>query len=265
MQRGDDLNNLHNFTWVDTPAGPALACAPLRPFAQHLFTTRAWALGSQTPTASAEAWQQVASALDVAPDHLIRVRQVHGRTVRVHTAAGGGLTATLPEADIIVSDDRGAAVAIQTADCVPILMADRRTGAVAAAHAGWRGLAARVPYAAVEAMSRAFGSHPEDLVVAVGPSISAARYEVGGDVRERFDAAGFPADHLARWFTPAARTGHWYFDGWQSAADQLDAAGVPRGQTYVAALCTAACPEWFCSYRRDGKAAGRIAAAIRAL
>jgi YfiH family protein len=145
-----------------------------------------------------------------------------------------------------------------------LLLADRRTGAVAAAHAGWRGLAARVPDAAVHALAQAFGSRPGDLVAAIGPSISAPRYEVGEDVRERFQHAGFSAQQISGWFAPADRTGHWYFDGWASARDQLAASGIAPDQIHVAGLCTASWPEVFCSYRRDGKAAGRIAAAIRA-
>ena len=75
---------------------------------------------------------------------LVRVRQVHGADILVRRV-GDDAADTLPEADIIVSNDPTVAAAIQTADCVPLLLADRRTGAVAAAHAGWRGLAAGVP------------------------------------------------------------------------------------------------------------------------
>jgi purine-nucleoside/S-methyl-5'-thioadenosine phosphorylase / adenosine deaminase len=165
-------------------------------------------------------------------------------------------------ADIVVSDDPSVAVAIQTADCVPILLADRRTGAVAAAHAGWRGLAARAPAAAVAALS-ALGSRASDLVAAVGPAISGPRYEVGADVRAAFEAAGFGRDDLERWFAPGRRAAHWQFDGWASTSDQLAAAGVGPGRIFVAALCTAAHPRVFCSYRRDGAPAGRMAAVVR--
>jgi hypothetical protein len=168
-------------------------------------------------------------------------------------------------ADILASDDRDAALAIQTADCVPILLADTRSGAVAAAHAGWRGLAARVPATAVGALATSFGSRAADLVAAIGPSISAERYEVGRDVRERFDAAGFERDRLAAWFPTVTRDDHWLFDGWQSARDQLEAAGVPAAAIHVAQLCTATYPDLFCSYRRDGTQAGRMAAVVRRL
>jgi Uncharacterized conserved protein len=216
---------------VQAAGGPALVCGALRPFADHLFTTREWALGSRAEAAD-EDWQPVAAALGVDPAHLVRMHQVHGATVVVRRAGDGATPGGRPDADIVVSDDPSLALAIQTADCVPLLIADRRTGTVAAAHAGWRGLAANVPGATVAAMTREFASAPQDLVAAVGPSICAERYEVGEDVRARFVAAGFPADALARWFLPGVRPDHWQFDGWRAAVDQLTSAGlVPATST----------------------------------
>jgi YfiH family protein len=249
------------FLWVQANGGPALACRGLQPHARHLYTTRAWALGSRGPDDDA-AWEAVAAALDVDRSRLLRLRQVHGATVVVHRA-GAPPPATRADADILITDDRSVALAIQTADCVPLLFADARTGAVAAAHAGWRGLAAGVPSIAVNALARAFGSRPEDLVAAIGPSISAEHYEVGRDVRERFVAAGFSAGAIDRWFLAADRPDHWFFDGWQSAREQLESAGLAPDRIHVSGLCTAAYPDLFCSYRRDGKGAGRIAAVIR--
>lgn len=252
------------FAWRATASGPALVCTALEPSAAHLFTTRPWPLGSAPDGDRAPAWADVARALGVDEAHLERAHQVHGASVVVRRAGDppcGGVP--LPHADVLVSDDPAIALAIQTADCVPLLVADRRTGAVAASHAGWRGLAARVPEVTVRALAEAFGSRPNDLVAAIGPSISAARYEVGAEVRDQFERGGFSADQLARWFLPGTRAGHWQFDGWASARDQLNASGVPTAQIHLAGLCTASDPDLLCSYRRDGKAAGRIAAAIR--
>ena len=252
------------FEWRDTPFGPALVCLALEPFAAHLFTTRRWPLGSAPDGDRDSAWADVARALGVDAAHRERAHQVHGAAVVVRRAGDPRRgDAPLPAADILVSDDPARVLSIQTADCVPLLIADRSTGAVAAAHAGWRGLAARVPEVAVRALSQAFGSRPADLVAAIGPSISAPRYEVGDEVREHFTAAGHLPAPLARWFVPAGRPDHWYFDGWASAREQLAASGVPPDRIHLAGLCTAIHPDLLCSYRRDGKAAGRIAAAIR--
>jgi YfiH family protein len=252
------------FEWRDTPAGPALVCLALEPHAAHLFTTRRWPLGSTPDGDRTSAWADVARALGADGSHLERAHQVHGASVVVRRAGDPPRDgAVLPEADIIVSDDPALVLSIQAADCVPLLIADRRTGAIAAAHAGWRGMAARVPEVAVLALSRAFGSRPVDLVAAIGPSISASRYEVGDEVRGHFMEAGCASPQLHRWFVPAKRPGAWYFDLWASAREQLEATGVPADGIHLAGLCTASHPDLLCSYRRDGKAAGRIAGAIR--
>jgi purine-nucleoside/S-methyl-5'-thioadenosine phosphorylase / adenosine deaminase len=275
------------FAWVQAAGLPALVCRPLAEIAPHVFTTRGWPLGSCTPETSAgadEQWREVAAAMDVDASHLVRVRQVHGTMVVV--AREPAVEAS--DADIIVSSSSALALTVQSADCVPILVADRRTGAVAAAHAGWRGLSVRVPAATVAALAREFGSQRKDLVAAIGPAIGACCYEVGADVHQRFVRAGFTGDQLARWFlerpAPSARnptvfpglpglpgpsrnTGpradHWFFDAWASAREQLQAVGMSTEQIFVAELCTASHSEWFCSYRRDGAPAGRMAAAIR--
>jgi len=207
---------------------------------------------------------RVARALGADVAHLERAHQVHGASVVVRRAGDPPRgKAPLPDADIIVSDDPAIVLSIQAADCVPLLIADRRTDAIAAAHAGWRGMAAGVPEVTVQALSQAFGSRPADLVAAIGPSISASRYEVGDEVREHFIEAGCRSPQLDRWFLPAERPGHWHFDGWASAREQLEAAGVPADRIHLAGLCTASHPDLLCSYRRDGSTAGRIAGAIR--
>jgi len=263
------------FTWVETDSGPALVCQPLEPFAPHLFTTCAWPLGATGQLDRERAWGDVAQALNVDIRRLVRVRQVHGADVLV-ARPGADLRAG---ADIIVTNESDAALAVRVADCVPLLVADRRTGAIAAAHAGWRGLCARVPEATVAALVREFGSRSEDLVAAAGPSIGACCYEVGPDVRASFERSGFAMSDLERWFlvapTPTAanpsmpalrrsdRMGHWFFDGWAATRDQLAGAGVPAAQIFIAETCTASHPQVFCSYRRDGAVAGRLAGAIK--
>ena len=159
---------------------PALVCEPLLDWADHLFTTRGWTLGRTAPQPGGDGWAEVADAMGVAADRLRRLRQVHGAAVVIAEQARN----PLPDADIILSTQPDLAVAVQAADCVPLLLVDRRTGAVAAAHAGWRGLAARVPGETVQAMARAFGSRPEDLLAAIGPAIGPCCYEVGEDVRQ---------------------------------------------------------------------------------
>lgn len=269
-------------------AGVALVCRPLEPYAAHLFTTRPWPLGlAGIPGARGDGWAEVALAMGVDPSHLVRLNQVHDAEYTVAVPPGPS-DAPLPAADIVLTARYDLALAVQAADCVPLLIADtieRTAGpagssrAVAAAHAGWRGLAARVPERTVAALAREYGSRPHDLVAAIGPSIGSCCYEVGLDVRREFDRSGFGSEELDQWFSsdpvPSARNpplprlpdsprrGHWYFNGWLAARQQLQAAGVPAHAIYCAELCTASHPGWLCSYRRDGSPAGRLAGAIR--
>ena len=237
---------------------PALVCEPLLPHAEHLFTTRAWTLGRQAAPSAGDGWDQVADAIGVASDRLSRLRQVHGATVVV----AGQKSGSLPDADIVLSGGTGRAVVVQAADCVPLLLVDRQSGAVAAAHAGWRGLAAGVPGTTVSALQREFGSRPDDLLAAIGPAIGQCCYEVGDDVREAMIRA-FGEDAASHWFMPGPAMAKWMFDTWASARAQLASAGIPASHIFTAALCTASHPEVFCSFRRDGPPAGRMAAAIK--
>jgi YfiH family protein len=160
------------------------------------------------------------------------------------------------EADIAIANDPAIAVSVRAADCVPILLADRRCGAVAAVHAGWKGTAAGASIAAVRALTTRYGSRPQDVVAAVGPSIGPCCYEVGPEL------AGHFSDHpdAAAWFThePAL-----HLNLWRANRDQLARAGIPSEQIHVSALCTFDNPALFHSYRRDGARAGRLVAAIR--
>ena len=266
-----------SFEWRETPFGPALVSILLERVASHFFTTRPWTLGAHGSTD--EAWAAIAGAFDpVAP--LLRLRQVHGRKAVVAEQLDQAGTSELSAADIIVSGTAGRVIAVQVADCGPLLVADKRLGVVAAAHAGWRGLALGVPGATVQALMTRYGSNPHDLVAAIGPSVGACCYEVGPDVREAFRSGGFPAGSENRWFSDAPvpsagnppmvglasqpRQGHAFFDGWTSAIDQLKDVGIPDEQIACARLCTASHPAVLCSYRRDGVRAGRMAGAIRA-
>jgi YfiH family protein len=252
----------------------ALVCTALEPFARHVFTTRAWPLGL-TRDPGLAAWGDVASALDRPREALVRLKQVHGHdTVFADDVPLG----TIPTADIVIGRDSARVLAVQAADCAPLLIADRRTGAVAAAHAGWRGLAQRVPDVTVKQICARFGCHPADLLVVCGPSVGACCYEVGPEVRDAFVAARSDGDCADAWFSRTAalstsnpampgihaggRPGHWFFDGWRCVRDQFLSAGVQPASVFVARLCTASHPHLLCSYRRDGPTAGRMAAAI---
>lgn len=274
MTTRDDLslpNPGAGFEWRATAVAPALVCTPLEAVAPHLFTSRGFLLG--VTRSGDEPWRQLAETLGV--PHLVRLRQVHGA---VSVVASVPVPDEPPEGDIVLADAGGPAVAVQGADCVPLLLADRRLGVVAAAHAGWRGLVQGVPGEAVRRLAETYGSDPADLVAAIGPSVGACCYEVGPDVMSAFRDGGVGPADMAAWFhgTPQptaanpsmaglpaqSRSGHAYFDGWACATRQLEVAGVPSDAIYCATLCTASHPDVLCSYRRDRSYAGRIAGVI---
>ncbi len=252
------------FEWVQASWGAALRCGPLADIARHYFTTRDLRLeGSDEDL---ESWNVLARALDIEIDTLVRLRQVHGAEVFAAEKGSGShfrgqqrksLPEPFPEADIAVSDDPSLALSVRAADCVPILLADRCRPAVAAVHAGWKGTAAGAAMAAVRALAARFGSEPADLVAAVGPSIGPCCYEVGPDLQRHF--AAHP--EASRWFS--SNEARPRLDLWRASRDQLERAGVPSAQIHVSALCTFDHPALFPSYRRDGRIAGRLVAAIR--
>ena len=197
------------------------------------------------------------------------ISQVHGRAVVV-IRRGTAVPQPRPEADVLVSDASDIAIAVRAADCVPLLMADRVRGVVAAVHAGWRGTSARAAVAAVDALAREFGTRPADLVVAIGPSIGACCYEVGTELVDAFAAAGHERYLIDRWFVspPPARGSRdkapLTLDVARANTDQLILAGVPEDQIFDSGLCTAMHLDVLTSYRKEKEKAGRIAGVIRA-
>ena len=248
------------FEWTDESWGAALRCLPLTAVAPHLFTTRQLELSS---AAHVRDLAQAIGARDVA-----MVNQVHGREVVV-LRRGSPVPDPRPEADALVSDAVDVAIAVRAADCVPLLMADRARGAVAAVHAGWRGTVARVAVAAVDALGREFGTRPQDLIVAIGPNIGGCCYEVGSELVGVFAAAGHERYLIDRWFlSPPPSRGSsarsaLTLDVARANTDQLILAGVPEEQIFVSGLCTAMHLDVLTSYRKEKEKAGRIAGVIR--
>jgi len=179
-------------------------------------------------------------------DHgrLYLLKQVHGTRVRKAPWEGR------PEGDAALSDRAGMLLGIETADCLPVLIADPRRRVVAAAHAGWRGTAAGVTRAAVAALVEG-GSRPEDLLAALGPGIGACCYEVGDELVPAFGPAG------EAFFRPGPR-GRLHLDVRAANVAQLLAAGVPRDRIHGVADCTSCRADLYHSYRRDGPRSGRM-------
>ncbi|MHB1590058.1 MAG: peptidoglycan editing factor PgeF [Sulfuricella sp.] len=187
------------------------------------------------------------------PADPVWLKQVHGNIV-----ADAGRTVGVPDADAAVARKAGAICAVMTADCLPLLLCDEAGTVVAAAHAGWRGLAGGVVEATVKAMNVA----PERLLVWLGPAIGPAAFEVGEEVRQAFMAHD-PEAAKAFVPSPALGTQHsglgtqkWLADIFLLARQRLALLGVKR--VYGGGLCTFTDTQKFYSYRRD-RATGRMA------
>lgn len=243
------------FAWTDAPWGLALRC---RAFGttRHGWTTRQLPLRGSDEVERA-GWAAIGRAVGLAPDAVVRLSQVHGAAVHVATSVSCGT----PEADIVISDAADRVVAVQVADCAPILTASQSADIVAASHAGWRGTAADVAGVTVRGVTARSHVSPDTLLAAIGPCIGPCCYQVGEELVQAFQAEGWTDADCARWFV--RRDGMLFLDIWRANADQLAYAGVPAGQIFVSGLCTACHPEWCHSYRRDGAGTGRLAGFIR--
>lgn len=177
---------------------------------------------------------------------LVTAKQVHGTGVLV--ADGPGAAAT--EADAVVAAGAGFVAGVVTADCVPVLLLDRRRRATAAVHAGWRGASAGVVEAAIERLRARFDVAPGELEAVIGPAVGPCCYVVGPEVEAAFRARTGDAT-AAAW---DRRDGKLSLDLRQAVRALLAVAGVPGAA--MVGPCTA-CDRRFCSYRRDGAGCGR--------
>ncbi|MFQ5697357.1 MAG: peptidoglycan editing factor PgeF [Myxococcota bacterium] len=170
-----------------------------------------------------------------APAGLSLARQVHGTTlVRVPVRA-------IPEADALCVSQPGLAVGVRTADCVPLLLADRRGRGVAAVHAGWRGTAAGIARLTVRRLARELGVPPQDWQVAIGPHVGPCCYEVDAPVRDAIESVTA--------FGRGRDADHWQLDLERALVEQLEEAGI-RGFESVGE-CTCCHPLTYPSHRRD--------------
>jgi polyphenol oxidase len=209
------------------------------------------------PAAVAENRRRFGEALGARP---VFLRQVHGSGVAVLSAA----TADGTEADACVATSPGLACTIMVADCLPVLFASSDGRAVAAAHAGWRGLAGAGGHGVLESACRALwhasGESAAHTLAWLGPCIGPDVFEVGPDVKAAFEAADAGA---AAFFRPHG-PGKWLANLPGLARRRLQALGVARihGNDGSTSWCTVSNPSRFFSHRRDRGASGRLAAAV---
>ncbi|MBI1214827.1 MAG: peptidoglycan editing factor PgeF [Alphaproteobacteria bacterium] len=189
---------------------------------------------------------KVAEVLDLDPENIITLKQVHSANV-ITVDKPWDSRAKTPEADALVTDRPGLGIAVLTADCAPVLFASKKDKIVGAAHAGWKGALHGVLEATVAQMS-VLGAKPSDIVAAIGPCIGPQSYEVS----EGFDAPFIEQDaENAKFFKPAENPGHLVFDLPGYAASRLEALGIETVLDTKRDTLTG--EDVFFSYRRSTK------------
>ncbi len=175
--------------------------------------------------------------------------QVHGDDIKIVKDAA----ASDEKYDALISNQPGILVGVKTADCVPVLLGDTRTGAFAAIHAGWRGSAQSIVGKTVKRMREIFGTEAADLICAIGPAASGRNYEIGQDVIDTF-TQNFARS--ANYLVPT-RAGHALIDLHLSNKDQLLDRGVRKSNIFTAPLCTIERTDLFFSYRVEKRKYGK--------
>lgn len=185
--------------------------------------------------------------------------QMHGTDVRVVRDAtearpAENATGDTIYCDAVISNAPHVLAGIKTADCVPILIGDPKTGSFAAVHAGWRGTYAGIALYALERLAQEYQAQPENCRVTIGPAAAACCYEVGKEVIDGFKERFPAAEDL---FTPT-HDGHACIDLLKANRDQLIAAGVKDERIHTAPLCTMCRTDLFFSYRREKQKHGKV-------
>ncbi len=197
----------------------------------------------------------LADKLMIKPDQLVFPRQTHSNCV---AEISGIPDDEIRETDALVTNKRGICLCIQTADCVPILLFDPENNAIAAVHAGWRGTVKRISEKAILEMAQKYGSKPENIIAAIGPSISPDIYEVGDEVVQEVKKS-VPNSHL---LLHRKNSGKHHFNLWEANRQILMATGLHPAKIEILGECSFSETEKYYSARKEGLETGRMVSGI---
>ncbi len=210
--------------------------------------------------------------LGVEDDRLLMPHQVHRTEMVVVDEALLRLPVEeraqrLEGVDALMTDVAGVCIGVSTADCIPVLLYDKKLRAVCAIHAGWRGTVQRIVEKSVQRMAEVYGTQPCDIVAQIGPGIHLESFEVGDEVYDAFAQAGFDMEPISRKFpqhdgeSPSHSTllpSKWHIDLPECNRLQMVKAGVAENKITVSPVCTFRQSDMFFSARRLGINSGRI-------
>ena len=214
------------------------------------------------PEAVRENYRRMAAALGVDVNRMVLSHQTHTTNVRRVTEedAGKGVVRDRDYTDVdgLITNVPGITLVTFYADCVPLYFVDPVRRAIGLSHSGWRGTVNRMGRVTVEAMGKAFGSDPKDIVACIGPSICRDCYEVGPEVAEAFENAFEPAKHSE--ILEEKPDGKFLLDLWRANAIVMEEAGILPERIHMTDICTHCNPELLYSHRRTGERRGNLCA-----
>ena len=194
----------------------------------------------------------VGEAFAIPRDRLVLMGQVHGARICV-IDGDAPPPECVPECDGLITARPGVAIAVRTADCVPLLFVDRVRRVIGVAHAGWRGTALGIASRMVGAFVERFSSRVSDILIAIGPAIGPCCYQVDAPVHAAFSSGTDAGGYLR----PCREDHRWMLDLAHANRLQAGQQGVPEGNIFSAGLCTACRHELFFSHRASGGRTGR--------
>lgn len=240
---------------------------------KHAFTTRAggvssgeWASMNLSYTRGDDAshvtknFRRMAAVLGTSVDRIVCSMQTHTTNVLRVTAGdgGNGIIRPLPYEDVdgLITDEPGVVLATFFADCVPLFFVDPVHHAIGLSHSGWRGTVQKMGQVTIEHMKRAFGTRPQDLYCAIGPSICQSCYEVSEDVAEQFLEGFGRSDSLCY----KKNNGKYQLNLWEANRQVLLRAGVTESRLQISDICTCCNPHNLFSHRFSNGKRGNLAA-----
>lgn len=212
-----------------------------------------------------ENYRRIAACLDSVVEDMVCSDQTHTDNIRLVTAADRGKGVTKPkdyrDVDGLITQERGIVLCTFFADCVPLFFVDPVNRAIGLSHSGWRGTVQKIGRKTVEEMGKAFGTKPEDIHAAIGPSICQDCYEVSEDVIEEFRAV-FPGKLWESLFYPT-KPGKYQLNLWEANRQVMLEAGIPETQIEVTDLCTCCNPDFLFSHRASHGKRGNLGAFMK--
>ena len=216
-----------------------------------------------SPSHVTECRQDLCGMLGITDSNLILPHQTHGSTVLTIDNAFMQLgreeqKERLYGVDAVITSLPDICIGVSTADCIPLLLHDTRKGLIAAIHAGWRGTVARITHKCIDRLIDEHGCRPADIKAVIAPGISLDAFEVGDEVYNAFETAGFPMNSIARRYPAVEGGSKWHIDLWETNRIQLLECGIKEENIEIAGICTYSRHMEFFSARRLGIRSGRI-------